>query len=574
MYKGVLEKIGLTNDEAEIYEILLKKGNISAASILKEASLKKGLLYKVLNDLVKKELVIKNDNLGSVQKFSPQNPQKLLEIANTKKEEVLIATQSVEHQMGNMLSDYNLISGDPFTKIFQGDKAAEEFFDDALYARGSISSYVDDEFIKKHVKKEFDNFYSETRRLGITNEIIKTDGLLMNIYNDKISFLTYENETLTCIIVENRYINRLQKRMFLTAVGKEVVLDGITKEKDESLDNKNKTLKKRTKITFGVSPFQDNLVPIVGKEFDWYKERGIDVDFKIIEYSEVPNLLDKGEIDVSIASIGMAMAGHAINPEIIYWYGVNVFNSGFDIMIRGDGEIKPYSEIHKEVKDKNKAITKTASQLKNKTIVTVDIPDEDHYLVNALKKANLSLDDVTVIYKPHDEAIRDFLSGTGDAFIGGIPQRSLARKSGMVDMFANINIAPSPLLGFVTRKTFASKNQEAMYYLLDVWFKIVNLMNTDMKKGSASIISALNKHSNPHFNFEDFKNFWNRYELYPENPAKVSKLILDPTSQYYWKTDYDSLANYFVNDKKILTKQPKDTDVCWLEEVHSGYIDK
>ena len=51
--------------------------------------------------------------------------------------------------------------------------------------------------------------------------------------------------------------------------------------------------------------------------------------------------------------------------------------------------------------------------------------------------------DVKVIYLEPDQGLAAFLNGTGDAYIGGIPQRTRAGKEGMVEMLTGIDLGPA-----------------------------------------------------------------------------------------------------------------------------------
>ena len=58
MYKDVLIKAGLKAGEAEIYDLLLQKGDASAQEINKNTPHKRGMVYKFLEDLHAKGLVV------------------------------------------------------------------------------------------------------------------------------------------------------------------------------------------------------------------------------------------------------------------------------------------------------------------------------------------------------------------------------------------------------------------------------------------------------------------------------------------------------------------------------------
>src|SRR5439155_13932241 len=91
---------------------------------------------------------------------------------------------------------------------------------------------------------------------------------------------------------------------------------------------------KLVKIRLGISPFQDTILPIIGKEKGWYREEGLDVEVYLLGWTEVMEALSAGRVDVAINNESAVIATHERNPQIIYWYGMNPFDSGFALMIR------------------------------------------------------------------------------------------------------------------------------------------------------------------------------------------------------------------------------------------------
>ena len=208
-----------------------------------------------------------------------------------------------------------------------------------------------------------------------------------------------------------------------------------------------------TKVVFGVSPFQDTLVPTVGREKGWYREEGLDVDFKILEWTAVMEALSGGHLDVGINNISSVVGTHARNPELIYWYGLNPFDNGFALMIRPNKKLKTLGEMMTSIPDKDAAVKATAAQLKGRTVVTTGRTDMEQGVAAAARRGGLDFrKDVKIIDLNPDEGLAAFLRGEGDAYIGGIPQRTRAAKEGMLEMLTGADIGPPPINGFVTTK--------------------------------------------------------------------------------------------------------------------------
>lgn len=83
MFSNIFEEIGLSPNEAKIYETLLSEGEVGASDISTKAGVHRRNVYDTLNRLVEKGLVFKifqkNENL-----FKAVNPEKLLEVLQAK----------------------------------------------------------------------------------------------------------------------------------------------------------------------------------------------------------------------------------------------------------------------------------------------------------------------------------------------------------------------------------------------------------------------------------------------------------------------------------------------------------
>ena len=225
-------------------------------------------------------------------------------------------------------------------------------------------------------------------------------------------------------------------------------------------------------IRFGVSPFQDTFLPILGLEKGWYAEEGLKVEFKVLGWTEIQEALSSisgNRIDIGINNISSVIATHHNNPDLVYLYGFNTFDNGFALMIRPEGNIKPLSYFLEQGLSREEAIKMTAKQLLNKTVITTSNTDMEQGVAAAANRGNLDFTkDIKIINLNPDEGLAAFLTGSGDAYIGGIPQRTRAGKEGMIEMLTGVDLGPAPINGIVTTKQYYEKNKEKLLKILKV----------------------------------------------------------------------------------------------------------
>jgi NitT/TauT family transport system substrate-binding protein len=325
-------------------------------------------------------------------------------------------------------------------------------------------------------------------------------------------------------------------------------------------------------VRFGISPFQDTLVPIVGQEKGWYREEGLDVDMKVLGWTEIMEALSAGQLDVAINNESAVVATNQRNPNIVYWYATNPFDNGFALMIRPDGKLKTLQQVKKDVADHQLAVKTTAAQLKGKTVITTGKTDMEQGVSAAARRGELDFKkDVKIIDLNPDEGLAAFLRGEGDAYIGGIPQRTRAGKEGMLEMLTGSDLGPPPMNGFVTTKQYAAAHQDELLKLLRIWFKTVKYVDQN-DDGANIIIKHLNSYSAAQFTLTDFRKFWNNYEHYPSSPREVQSLILDSTGKNYWKARWDDCNLYFYQVTGAISKPVDPNGVFVMEDAQRAYV--
>jgi sugar-specific transcriptional regulator TrmB len=246
MYEKILQQALLTKDQAIVYTVLLKNGPLPAGKLTKKTPLKRSLVYKVLEQLTELGLVEKREKKGQAIVFQPNHPETIKELIENRQRQTENARAVLETTMPGLVSDFNLISGKPAVRFFEGIEGLKQIYDDILstgkdfYLIRSVYEPVYSEkivpilerFIKKRVAKKI-SVTAITPRDFLKGRVPspREDAKILykrtwvdkkhydapveiDIYGDKIAFLSFGKE-LIGVIIESPQIAKALKKLFL-----------------------------------------------------------------------------------------------------------------------------------------------------------------------------------------------------------------------------------------------------------------------------------------------------------------------------------------------------------------------
>jgi NitT/TauT family transport system substrate-binding protein len=328
-----------------------------------------------------------------------------------------------------------------------------------------------------------------------------------------------------------------------------------------------------TKMTIGLSPFQDTLLPIIGKEKGWFEKEGLDVEFKTLAWNAIIPAVASSAVDVAVYNTTGVVSVYNKQPDLVFWYPWNIFAKGAALMGRPNIGLKTVNDFEKEGMAHPEAVKATIQQLRSKTFVTTMGTDMGKAVVGATHNNGLDRSDFKIIDMDPDQGLAAFISGTGDAYLGGIPQRTRLNKEGYLTLLTGSDLAPVPLNGWITIKGFAENNPEALLKLQHVMFRIIRYTDANQDEIGKTITDRLNSETGAKMTVEDFQKYWNEIEAYPKNARAVQKDILEESGYANWKRTWDNDNYYFVEvDKLIPEKVPY--DAFWGDKVQEQYIKK
>jgi sugar-specific transcriptional regulator TrmB len=132
MYEYHLQRLGLTKNQVEIYEILLKTGPTSARKIDMKTKIKRGLVYKTLGELKKLGLIESRNEPNMVSVFEPMHPSKLKDLASSRVKNAEAAKKELDSVLERMISRFNTTTDKPHVHFYEGADGNKKLYDDIL----------------------------------------------------------------------------------------------------------------------------------------------------------------------------------------------------------------------------------------------------------------------------------------------------------------------------------------------------------------------------------------------------------------------------------------------------------
>lgn len=321
-------------------------------------------------------------------------------------------------------------------------------------------------------------------------------------------------------------------------------------------------------VRYGITPYQDSALPVVPNELGWYKEAGINVQLVPVAWGDVVTDLSSGAIDVAIYNFNSFQppyenASTGSSKPLVYC-PVYLFR-GQAIMIKQDSGMEVFREISGESKESREArIAKVAAQLKGKRIAVTEGTELEQIVLAALKKANLTKDDIKLIHASPEDSLAAFLAGNIDAFAAGLTERVESRRRGATELLVTADVMLPVIDGIVTTEAFAQKNPEVMDKLVSIWFRTIRFMEEDLNKNSSHILKYLASAASTRYSPEEYSVAWT-FNVFPHDPREANKMFNDPSSTAYWKTSWDTNNEFLLQQKKI--RAPIPYSAYWGDKV-------
>lgn len=254
MLKSLLQNIGLSDKDAEVYLACLELGTQPASVIAKKANLKRPTTYLILESLVRRGLMSEYSG-SSVKFFTPVSPDNLLNFVERKKRELSQHQHELEEFLPHFHSLANPMSVNPKVRFFEGLEGVERAMNETLLSSEPLRSFtsIDSWFLrtetadyikwygKQRVRKhklscraiandtpgnrqyledDYPDIETGYDNLSLWRWLPTDIGMFaneINIFENKVTIVCISKKELLGMIIESESIAQTQKAIFEVA---------------------------------------------------------------------------------------------------------------------------------------------------------------------------------------------------------------------------------------------------------------------------------------------------------------------------------------------------------------------
>jgi NitT/TauT family transport system substrate-binding protein len=310
-------------------------------------------------------------------------------------------------------------------------------------------------------------------------------------------------------------------------------------------------------VRYGITPYQDSALPVVAEKKGWYREDGITVELVPLEWGDAITALSSGSIDVVIYNLNSFLAPYENaakkSPKPIFYAPLYLFK-GQAIMVHAQAGFQTFVPATGSG-DASSEVARIAAQLKGKRIALTKGTELEQIVLAALEKAGLKESEVTIIHASPADSLAGFLANDVDAFAAGLTERTEARRRGAVELLTQADVMLPVIDGLVTTEEFAAKNRDMLDKLVLNWFKTVRYIGEDIPKNSEEIREYLRTTASTRYSPDEYAIAWT-FNVFPANAQEADNLFNKKGSIANWKTSWDYISKFLMDQKKISAVPP------------------
>lgn len=322
-----------------------------------------------------------------------------------------------------------------------------------------------------------------------------------------------------------------------------------------------KTSQKKVKgiveVRAGISAFQDVFSLFIAKEKGWDKEEGIDLKIIEADWPSAQELLAAGAVDFANSVEGDVIVRYDKVPGLVMT-DILWFFQGHGIQVRGNSQFKTFDDFKKMGYDDKEAAKMALMQMKDKTIILpMKVGIEISLKAWADSVGMKYPDDFKMIDMPHEEGLAAFLGGSGDGYIGGIPQRLRGLKEGNKILIDDAAFPRAVLhCGFSTTKKYLEKNPGIEVKFQKLILRVLKYCETNPNDAFPIIVREINRATGGQYTVESLSGVWNKLEYFPSSAEQLFQMAIDPKGPYYWRDRCDYVNKGYLEDGTITESVP------------------
>jgi len=327
-------------------------------------------------------------------------------------------------------------------------------------------------------------------------------------------------------------------------------------------------------VRFGITPYQDTALPVVGLAKGWYAEEGVDVQVVPLTWGDVVTALTSGSVDVVLYNFNSFMPPYnnaaTSGSKPVYYCPLYVFK-GQAVMVKGDSGLKVFRDREfKTAEERQESLKSVCEQLRGKKIAVTKGTELEEIVLTALKVGGVKRDEAEIIHASAEDCLSGFLAGSVDAFAAGLTERVEARRQGATEFLTTADVMKPVIDGLVTSEAFAKSHEVTLTKLLGVWFRIVKYVGADPKQNSKEIREYLVKQASTRYTADEYAIAWT-FQTFAPDAGNARRMFSDTSSPYYWQESWARINRFLLDEGKIDSPVPE--EAYWGGRILQSYRD-
>lgn len=131
MNSEILTQIGLNKTQANVYHILLTKGEVTASELAEASGVTRTNTYEVLKQLEQSQLITQ-EKVGGKTVYKIENPIAFTNLLNKKRAKITEYTKALHLHLKDLQSMYSLVRHKPGVTYLEGVEGFAAVYDDML----------------------------------------------------------------------------------------------------------------------------------------------------------------------------------------------------------------------------------------------------------------------------------------------------------------------------------------------------------------------------------------------------------------------------------------------------------
>jgi len=334
------------------------------------------------------------------------------------------------------------------------------------------------------------------------------------------------------------------------------------------------------KVRFGMLPYGDHTYAIIGEQMGWFRDVGIQLDYRVVKVEDTVPFLRNGSLDVGSCSPGVIVAAYNPNSPVVNFVFGDIFQ-GYAIMAQPDRGFKSVQEFIQSGMKPGEAVRAAAAQIRGKTFAYPTEAAIKPFIDLVLEYGNLKRGDFKALVLDDPLTVNSMRTHQADFQVGGAPSHIVLEREGFKPIISSNDLAaaakPSPdskelasifTDGWAVTRPYYDQHRDTILRLASVNFRIAQFIHSDPDRALAIHMPYLSRVTGQTFTAAEGRVIYNSLDPFFTFDQQ-RPWYHDPARPLYYKNLNGAMINSFITQGIFApANAPKVDDVSVAKDVY------